>query len=202
MWKYISPPKTVGQMHPWCHFTDYSEVTPMIILGFWVPLWGLHGQFFPLNIINTAWNNCCINYHDHSGTVADQRHENILTRPQTWEVQMLCILRRHLLFCQGEEMHSVNWFLRKEHQWSHPSSPSLWNCICSLHNWAWCYPAARRKHNRHVLQWPPIRRITAKLNLSQDLNSTVLSHYEYHCLLLWLHVIAQQHDRKCACSLH
>lgn len=73
MWKYISPPKRAGQMHPCCYITDCSEAAPVIILGLWMPLWGLHGQFFPMNIINTAWGNCCINYHHHSGTVADQK---------------------------------------------------------------------------------------------------------------------------------
>ena len=200
MWKYSSPPKTVIQMHPWCHFTDCSKVTPRIILGLWVPLWGLHGQFFPLNVISTAWDNCCINYHHHSGTVTDQRHESILTRPRTRDTNALHL--REFRFCQGEETHPVNWFLRKEHQWPHPSSPSLWNCICSLHNRVWCYPAVGRKHKRQFLQCPPIKKITAKFDLSRDVNSTVLSHYEYRCLLLWLCVFAQQHDRKCDCRLH
>lgn len=68
-----------------------QQRAPMILLGLWVPLWDLHGQFFPLNIINTAWDNCYINYHHHSGTVADQRHESFFARPWTCEVQMLCI---------------------------------------------------------------------------------------------------------------
>lgn len=117
MWKYSSPLKTVGQMHPWCHFTDDREATPMIILGLWcwISLWGLLLQVFFFSLaynkhsvgqllrkLSSLFGHChWSKTWNHFDRATNVRHINALHL-------------REFRFCQGEDKNPVNWFLREK----------------------------------------------------------------------------------------